>query len=81
MDIYSILGWVGTALIVGAYWLNSTKRIESTSKAYQLMNLCGAVGVFFNVLHQEAWPAVVLQVIWGIIAIHSLLKKKSALSG
>ncbi|MDO8520719.1 MAG: hypothetical protein Q7S52_01260 [bacterium] len=80
MDFYSILGWLGTILIVGAYWLNSTKRVESTSRAYQLMNLLGAIGVGFNVFHQAAWPAVTLQVIWGIIALYSLcsslLKKK-----
>ena len=73
MDTYAILGWIGTVLIVGAYWLNSTKRVESTSVVYQLMNLFCAIGVFFNVFHQAAWPAVALQVIWGIIALHSLL--------
>lgn len=76
MDIYSILGWPGTVLIVLAYWLNSTKRIESTSPLYQCMNLFGAIGVGINVFHQAAWPAVALQVIWGIIALTSLFKKK-----
>jgi hypothetical protein len=41
------------------------------------MNLIGAIGVGINVFHQGAWPAVVLQVIWGIIAIAALFKKKS----
>ncbi|MEK7118142.1 MAG: hypothetical protein AAB869_00880 [Patescibacteria group bacterium] len=76
MDVYSILGWVGTILIVLAYWLNSTKRVESTSVAYQAVNLLGAIGVGFNVFHQAAWPALALQVTWGIIALSSLLKKK-----
>lgn len=73
MDIYSILGWAGTALIVGAYFLNSTKRIESTSVIYQAMNLGGAIGVGLNVFHQAAWPALTLQIIWGIIALSSLI--------
>jgi len=77
MDINSIFGWVGTILIAGAYWLNSTKRVESTSCVYQLMNLFGAIGVGFNVFHQAAWPAVALQATWGIIALYSLLKKKT----
>ena len=38
------------------------------------MNLFGAFGVGVNVFHQQAWPAVALQVVWGIIAIISLIK-------
>ena len=76
MDIFSMLGWVGTVLVVGAYFLNSTKRLGSASRTYQLMNLFGAVGVGFSTYHQAAWPAVMLQLIWGMIAIWSLLKKE-----
>lgn len=75
MDIFSLLGWLGTVLIVGAYFLNSTKRISSTSNVYQLMNLFGAVGVGFNVFHQSAWPALTLQCVWGIIAVYTLFSK------
>lgn len=78
MDIYSILGWAGTVLIVLAYWLNSTKRLDSTSRTYQLMNLFGAIGVGANVFHAEAWPAVALQVTWGLIALSTLFKRRSA---
>jgi hypothetical protein len=78
VDIYSILGWAGTVLIVGAYFLNSTKRLESTSAIYQLMNLFGAMGMLVNVFHTRTWAAVALQVVWGVIALCSLLKKKQS---
>lgn len=70
-------GWIGTFLIVGAYYLVSYKKVDSSSKAYQVMNLLGAIGVGVNVFSQEAWPAVALQVAWGTIAIFALTKKKS----
>ena len=68
------VGWVGTFLIVFAYFLISYKKVGGSSKIYQAMNLLGAVGVGINVFHQQAWPAVALQVVWGIIAIVSLAK-------
>lgn len=67
-------GWIGTFFIVYAYYLISYKKVEGNSKAYQAMNLLGALGVGVNVFHQHAWPAVALQVVWGIIAVLALVK-------
>lgn len=73
MEIISqIIGWVGTAIIVLAYFLVSSKKVEGNSKLYQAMNLLGAACVGVNVFYQHAWPALALQFIWGIIAFISL---------
>lgn len=74
--LIQIVGWVGTFLIVFAYFLVSYKKVGGSSKIYQTMNLLGAVGVGINVFHQQAWPAVALQIVWGIIAIVALTKKQ-----
>ena len=77
MEIASqIIGWIGTFLIVLAYFLVSTKKVDGQSKSYQTLNLLGAIAVGVNVLHQHAWPALALQIIWGIIAIVSLIKTR-----
>jgi hypothetical protein len=68
------IGWTGTLLIVAAYFLVSTKKIGAQSTAYQVLNLLGAMAVGVNVFQQQAWPAFTLQVIWGIIAIASLVR-------
>jgi len=74
-------GWIGTALIITAYFLVSTKKLGGESRLYQVMNLVGAIGVGANVFHQSAWPALALQVVWGLIAIFaigkSLMKSES----
>ena len=71
-----ILGWAGTLLVVLGYFLVSTKRVEGSSKTYQIINLFGAIGVGANVIYQHAWPSVALQIIWAIIAIVSLINPK-----
>jgi len=70
-----VLGWIGTVLIVVAYFLISFKKIEATDRGYQLMNLFGAVGLGVNVFYQQSWPALVLEIIWGAIAIFALIKR------
>jgi hypothetical protein len=77
MEILSqTIGWIGTILIVVAYYLVSSKKVIGNSKIYQTMNLLGAICVGVNVFSQQAWPALVLQIIWGIIAISSLVKNR-----
>ncbi|MES2023799.1 MAG: hypothetical protein V4439_03890 [Patescibacteria group bacterium] len=72
-NVTQIAGWVGTVLIVGAYFLVSSKKVAGDSKVYQIMNLFGAIGVGANVFYQYAWPSVALQSIWAVIAISSLI--------
>ena len=74
MILYEIIGWIGTGLIVIAYLLLSTDRIEEDHKSYQFLNLFGAIGVGIHVFQVQAWPALVLQIIWGIVALVSLIK-------
>jgi len=68
-----IIGWSGTVLILLAYFLVSTKKIEPNQKLYQLLNLLGAGGVIINSAVHHAIPSVGLNTIWLIIALYSLI--------
>ncbi|MEK7089888.1 MAG: hypothetical protein AAB920_03695 [Patescibacteria group bacterium] len=74
--LIQIAGWIGTCLVVLAYFLVSYKKMGADSKLYQMMNLLGALGVGVNVFYQKAWPSVALQIVWAIIAITALIKKQ-----
>ena len=74
--LINIIGWIGTFLIILAYFLVSNKKVDAGSQTYQTLNLVGAIGVGVNVFYQQAWPAFALQVLWGIIALMALLKTK-----
>jgi len=73
------IGWVGTFLVVLAYYLVSTKKVEGNGYTYQVMNLFGALCVGTNVFYMHAWPSVALQVIWGLISLVTIvsIKRKS----
>jgi hypothetical protein len=71
---YEIIGWLGTILILSAYFLVSIKKISSDSMVYQLLNLLGAGGVVVNSFVHRAIPSVGLNVVWLIIAIYGLVK-------
>jgi len=66
------IGFVGMALIVGAYFLNSYAFIPSTGVLYLTMNLVGSVLVGIDVYTKRAWSAVTLQVIWILISLSAL---------
>ncbi len=70
-----ICGWIGTFLTLLAYVLVSFKKVDVLSRAYQWLNLIGALGLATYVLNQHAWPALLLEIVWGGIAIVALLKK------
>lgn len=65
--LFELFGWIGTSLIVYAYYLNSSKKIKPTSKKYLYYNLIGSFLLGLNVLERGAYPALFLQVVWFII--------------
>jgi len=60
-------GWIGAALILGAYLLLSMGRLTGQSPLYQWMNVAGAAGFIVNGWWHHALPSAVLNVIWMMI--------------
>jgi hypothetical protein len=73
-----IIGWLGTGLILSAYFLLEANKLEETDKKYQLMNICGALFIGLNAFSKNAWPIVFLQIVWILIALAALIKSKKA---
>lgn len=67
-------GWIGMVLIICAYGLNSFQVISVTSLFYQILNLLGSVGMVITAYTNRDNPAMVLNIIWAVIAIVSLCK-------
>jgi hypothetical protein len=68
-----VIGWVGAALILGAYALLSSGRLKSASLSYHLMNILGAAGFVVNSGYNGALPSAAMNLIWigiGVYALH-----------
>jgi len=75
--ILEIIGWIGTILVVLAFYLSTSNKLDVKSKTYLLMNIIGSIFVGSNVLYKGSYPAVALNAVWIIISVISLLKIKS----
>ena len=79
MEIYDIIGWIGSAMVVAAYLLLSLNKIKP-GIGYQLLNLVAAILMAIGLYPKNAWFSFSLQVVWGIIAIVAIIdiaRKKS----
>jgi len=70
---FDICGWIGTILVLVAYALLSTNKINS-GKLYQILNLLAALFMAVGLFPKNAWFSFALQVVWGIIALVALVK-------
>ncbi len=70
--LVDILGWIGVALYVTAYYMVSAGRVSGRARSYQYLNLAGAVGVALNAFYYGAFPSAVVNVIWFAIALATL---------
>lgn len=72
--VIDILGWIASVLIVGAYFLNIRGKWSAQSKWYILCNLVGGAFFIINTAYHGAYPSALVNVVWVIIAVFSLLK-------
>lgn len=72
--VMDICGWIGSALILIAYFLISNHRVNSKSFLYQLLNSTGSIFLICNTLYYHTYPVATLNLIWLSIGITSLVK-------
>ncbi len=73
LDIYSLIGFVGMACIIGAYFYLTAKD-EPNPFVLHGTNLVGAALLTVSLLVHTNWPSLVLEAFWAAIAIWGLWK-------
>jgi hypothetical protein len=74
MDWIDLVGWAGAVLVLAAYGLVSTKRLDGDNVLYQTLNVAGAVGMLINTYVRGALPSAALNVIWIGVGLYVLAK-------
>jgi hypothetical protein len=69
-----VLSIIGAALVLGAFALLQTGRLQPGQLSYQLANLVGPALLATSAVMTEAWAFVVLNVVWGVFAAFKLVE-------
>ena len=72
--LFQIIGWSGSALLIIAYVLVSSKKLGPESVKYQVINLAGALFLLIYALYTLAYPFVLVNFIWLLIGLNFLYK-------
>ena len=73
--LFDVIGWIGMILILLAYALLSTNKIEN-GLIYQTLNLIAGILMAIGLFPKSAWFSFVLQIIWSLVALISIIKLK-----
>lgn len=67
-------GYFGLLLILTAFILNISKKINTDSKLYNLLNLIGGASLAYYSFTLKSIPFIVLQAIWAVFALYNLIR-------
>lgn len=71
---YDILGTVGVAVIIVAYFLLQTGRLRSEQLAYSVMNGIGAVLILISLCYTFNFPSFVVEFFWLLISLYGMVR-------
>ena len=73
--LIDVAGWVGAALLVAAYAMVSTGRLQGSGLRFQLLNIVGGVALTLNTAYHGAWPSAALNVVWVVVGLGALVRR------
>jgi hypothetical protein len=73
-----LVGYLGAATVIGAYFLNQKGRLGSGDWRFPAMNLLGSALVLVSLLFHPNLPSVVIEVFWSAISVYGLRKNLRA---
>ena len=75
---YSEAGWVGMITFLAAYYLVSSKKLDSSGVAYNVMNILGAAAIAYSLLPLQAWSTIALESCFMLIGTKTIVAKLRA---
>ena len=74
MKLSDIIASIGVIILLIAFVLNLSGKLSSKNKLYMLLNLIGAGACCYASYMVSFYPFVVLEGVWGTVALVSLLR-------
>ena len=70
-------GWTGAIMLLTAYFLIQTKRVNHDHTVYIWLNIIGALFFVINTWYHGAYPSVFTNTIWALIGLYTLTQMGS----
>ena len=80
MNAVDWIGFIGVFQILLAYMLNVMGKVSHKDLSFILLNLIGAGMACLSSILLNYWPFIILEAVWTIISLISLLKYKNSVS-
>jgi hypothetical protein len=77
IESYDLIGFVGAAVMVAAYFANQQRWLASEDWRYPAANLVGAVLILTSLLFAWNFPSVVIALFWAVISVWGLARALS----
>ncbi|PKQ45052.1 CBU_0592 family membrane protein [Confluentibacter flavum] len=75
MGLTDWIGFIGVFQILLAYFLNVIGKISNKSLVFILLNLVGATMACFASILLKYWPFIILEGVWALVSLYSLIEK------
>ncbi len=72
--VVETVGWIGSALVVAAYFLNMSGKLQADTATYKWLNIVGSLGLIVLTLYHRAIPSAVVNIIWTVVGIAALFR-------
>jgi hypothetical protein len=74
MTYNDIIGTIGVALILIAYFLNTERLIPVNGKLFFVINIIGSTLACYASYLINYWPFVILEGTWMLVSIYGLMR-------
>jgi hypothetical protein len=76
--LYAAIGFVGVAIVIGAYFANQRGWLGSADWRFPCANLIGSCLILVSLYARFNLPAFAVNLCWGLISLHGLIKSARA---
>jgi hypothetical protein len=78
IDPFSLVGIVGTVIIVAAYFTTQQGWLAAEDWQYPLANLVGSIMMLISLITAWNLPAAIMEGFWTAISVYGLVRNASA---
>ncbi len=74
-QVPNIIGTLGVALVLLAYFLLQCEKLSNRGYAYPILNLLGALLILYSLFYVWNLPSVIIEVAWIAISVFGIIRR------